>query len=67
MWYIVNGLFLSQIKNEILPFASTWMVLEIIILSQTEKRQILYDITYMWNLKNNANESIYKAETDSQT
>ena len=29
------------------------------------ERQILYDITYMWNLKNNTNESIYK--TDSQT
>ena len=31
----------------------------------TEK-QILYDITYMWNFKNNTNESIYKAETDLQ-
>ena len=31
------------------------------------ERQILYDITYMWNLKNNTNESIYKIETDSQT
>ena len=26
-----------------------------------------YGITYTWNLKNNTNESIYKAETDSQT
>ena len=31
------------------------------------ERQILYDITYMWNLKNNTNGSIYKTETDSQT
>ena len=41
-------------KNEIMPFVATWMDLEIIILSegsQTEKKQILYDITYMWNLK----------------
>ena len=32
------------------------------------ERQILYDITYMWNLilKNDANELIYKTETDSQ-
>ena len=29
------------------------------------ERQILYDITYMWNIKH-ANELIYKAETDSQ-
>ena len=35
--------------------------------SKSEKeRQIPYDITYMWNLKNNTNESIYKTETDSQ-
>ena len=27
--------------------------------------QILYDITYMWNLKNNTSELIYKTETDS--
>ena len=30
-------------------------------------RQILYDITYVWNLKNNTNESVYKTDTDSQT
>ena len=30
------------------------------------ERQILY-ITYMWNLKNNTNEFIYKTETASQT
>ena len=30
------------------------------------QRQISYDIIYMWNLKNNTNVSIYKAETDSQ-
>ena len=37
-----------------MPFAATCMQLEIIILSevsQTEKRQISYDITYVWNLK----------------
>ena len=28
---------------------------------------MLYDITYIWNLKNNTNESVYKIETDSQT
>ena len=27
------------------------------------ERPILYEITYMWNLKNNTNESIYKTET----
>ena len=37
---------------------------EIIILS--EVRQISYDVTYMYNLKNNTNELVYKRETDSQ-
>ena len=57
--------------NEISPFAETWVDPEIIILSKSEReRQIPYDITYMWNLKydtNNADELIYKTETDSQT
>ena len=36
--------------------------------SKSEReRQISYDIIYMWNLKNNTNEHIYKTETDSQT
>ena len=35
--------------------------------SKTEReRQISYDITYMWNLKYDTNELIYKTETDWQ-
>ena len=30
------------------------------------ERQLLYDITYMWNLKYDTNPLIYKTETDSQ-
>ena len=56
-------------KNEIMPLAATWM-LENIILSKVKssrERQIIYDITFMWNLKNNTNKFTYKTETDSQT
>ena len=54
-------------KKEIMPFAATWMNPEIIILSKIRTRQILCDITYMWNLKYNTNEHIYETETDSQS
>ena len=65
MWYIYIVEYYSAIKkNEIMPFTATWMDLEIIILSQTEKEKYY---TYMRNLKNNTNEFIYKTETDSQT
>ena len=46
-------------RNEIMPFATTWMNLEIIILSEvSQKRKIQYDITYVWNLKFDTNEFI---------
>ena len=48
---ICNGI-LFRHKKEILPFATTWMNLEYIILSetrQTEKHS--HDLTYTWHLK----------------
>ena len=54
-------------KNEIMPFAATWMDLEIIILSEVSQRQISYDIIFTWNLKYDANELICKAKIESQT
>ena len=48
-------------KNEVMPFVATWRDLEII----SEVGQIPYDIPFMWNLKYDTNELIYK--TDSQT
>ena len=38
MWYICTMEYYSaKKKNEIMPFAATWMDLEIIVLSKTEK------------------------------
>ena len=55
MWYIYTMKYYSAIKkNEIMPFATTWMGLEITILSEIKsdrERQISYDMAYMWNLK----------------
>ena len=36
-------------KNKIMPFAATWMYLEIIILGEVSQRKT--NITYIWNLK----------------
>ena len=45
-------------KSEIMPFAATWMDLEMIILNKVNEKEtkIPYDITYMWNLKYDTNE-----------
>ena len=55
-------------KKEIIPFAATWIDLERIIpseVSETAKDHMLS--FYMWNLKKDTNELIYKIETVSQT
>ena len=50
---IHNGILVIK-KNEIVPFEAAWMDLEIIKPSDVSQRQI-FDITYMWNLKNDTN------------
>ena len=53
MWYIYTMEYYSAIKkNGITPFAATWMDLEVITVSKSDReRQIQHDIAYMWNLK----------------
>ena len=65
MWYIYTMEYYSAIKkNEIMPFAATWIDLEIIILSKSErKRQISWYSLYLeckkkwykWTYKQNRN------------
>ena len=52
-----------------MPFAATWMDLEIIILSEVSQKEkdIYHMISHIQNLKYDTNELIYETETDSQT
>ena len=60
------GILLSHKKNEILPFATTWINPENTMLSEIDgERQILYDITYLQNLKNIYIYICSKIKTDS--
>ena len=46
-----------------MPFAETWMELDTVILSKSEReRQIPYDITYIWNLMHDTNEPFHRKE-----
>ena len=51
MWYIYTVEYYSAIKkNEIMPFAATWMDLEMIILREVRQRKtniILYHLCYL--------------------
>ena len=52
MWCIYTMEYYSAMKkNEIMAFVATWVDLEIIIPGEVSERQMLYDITYIWNLK----------------
>ena len=56
--YIHNGILLSHQKNEILPFATTWMELEGIMLRETSQsgKDNYHMISLMWNLKDKTEE-----------
>ena len=54
MWHVHTMEYYSAIKkNKIMPFAATWVDLEIVILSEVNQaeKDKYHDITYMWNLK----------------
>ena len=52
MVYIYTMEYSLAIKNnEILPFATTWMELKGIMLSEISQRKISHVFTHMWNLR----------------
>ena len=54
-------------KNEVMPFAATWMALEgMMLVKSGGERQILYNTTYVWNLKTTKTSEQNKKEADSQ-
>ena len=67
MWYICTiEYYLAVKKNEILPFTTTWIVLEGIMLSKIG-HSVKYDFIHMWNLRNKINEQRIKRQTIIQT
>ena len=62
MWYM----YYSAIKkSEIMPFAATWMDLEMITLSEFRKTNSVWYQSYVEsNFENDINALIYKTETD---
>ena len=52
-WNIKMEYYSAIKKNKILPFVTAWMDLESIMFNEMSERerQIIYVITYMWNIK----------------
>ena len=65
--HVHNGISLSHKRDKTMPSSATGVGLEMIILSESDRKRQIYDIAYMWNLKNDASNLIHKTETDSQT
>ena len=54
LWYIYTmEFYVAERKKELIPFATAWMELESIMLSEIMpggKGQIPYDLTFNWNI-----------------
>ena len=65
MIYVLRMEYCSAIKkNEIMPFAATWMDLERIILSKMSQRE-KDKYCVMWDLKYETDKLLYETEKDS--
>ena len=70
MWPIYTMEYYSAIKkSERMPFATTWMRLEIVILNEVSQKENneCHVTSHTRNLKYDTKELIYKRETYSQT
>ena len=68
MWYIYIMEYYTAIKkNKIMPFAATWMQLEILILSKVSQKQKdkYHIISIICGIETGTNEPNCKTETDS--
>ena len=66
LWCIYTMEYYSATKkNDIMPFAATWMELETLILSEVsqEEKDKYHMISHIWNLKYGTNESFHRKET----
>ena len=61
-----NRILFIQKKNEIVPFAATWMDLDIMVLSKEKDKHHMISLI-IGILKNKTNELIYKTEIDLKT
>ena len=52
--HIFNGMLLGHKKGEIIPFATRWVDLEVIMLNEIkpDRERQIHDFSYLWNLKN---------------
>ena len=62
--YTHNGILLSHKKNKIMPFAVTWMELEILILSEVSQKEKdkYHMISHIWNLIYDTKEPFHRKE-----
>lgn len=61
--YMYNGILLRCKKRMKLPLAAMWMDIRNIMLN--EIRKILYNFTYLWNIKKIIQVSMYAEQKDT--
>ena len=68
MVHIYNGVLVTK-KGWIMPFATTWMDLEIVILNEISQRKtnVIWFFLHVESKTKNTNELIYKREIESHT